>query len=80
MMLLRPSRQALLDLARVSRSMAGQDTEYVQYLTECREELRDELENTQDEARMRQLQGGVQVLSQLLKLCREAPEAASRRE
>jgi len=77
-MLERPSQRALQDLARIGRTMAGEDTVFVQYLLDCREALRDELENTQDDARTRQLQGGAQVLSQLIRLCQKAPEAVGK--
>lgn len=77
-MLIRPSIRVLEDIARMSRSLTGEDAETVKYLLDCREAVRNEYENTMEAPRMHQLQGAAQVLSELIKLCREAPEAVHR--
>jgi len=77
-MLIRPSQRVLEDIARVSRSMTGDDAEVVRYLVACREDVRDALENTLEAPRMHQLQGASQVLSELIHLYRKAPEAVHR--
>jgi len=77
-MLIRPSVRVLEDIARMSRSLTGEDADTVKYLVACREEIRNEYENATEAPRMHQLQGASQVLSELIKLCREAPEAVHR--
>ena len=66
------------ELARLAKNAMGEDGRVIQYLVECRETIRDEYENTMDVPRMHQLQGASQVLSELIKLCREAPEVIHR--